>query len=118
MDSILNSIKKLLGIAEEDNSFDVDIMMHINSVFVTLSQLGIGPRNGFAITDEFTTWDEYFGEGKKNEMVKTYVYRKVQLVFDTPSNSAVLGAMERSINELEWRLNVEAETPSMTTEEG
>lgn len=110
MGSILNSIKKLLGISEDYNAFDVDIIMHINTVFAILRQLGVGPVDGFLITDESATWVDYLSEDNKNlEAVKTYVYLKVRLVFDPPINSAVLESMKQSISELEWRLNVEAE---------
>lgn len=115
MDSILNSIKKLLGITAEDDSFDIDIIMHINSVFLTLNQLGIGPDEPFSIQDELTIWEEFFGEEPSVEMVKTYMYLKVRLLFDPPSSSAVLGAIERNISELEFRLNVAAETPRNNT---
>lgn len=106
MDSILTSIKKLLGIAEEYEHFDPDIIMHINSVFMTLHQLGVGPENGFSIMDEDATWDEFLPAGIKLESVKTYMYMKVRLAFDPPASSAVLQAMERQASELEWRLNV------------
>lgn len=110
MESILTSIKKLLGITEEYEHFDSDIIMHINSVFMILNQLGVGPENGFHITDKFATWTDYLPEDNKNfESVKTYVYLKVKLLFDPPMSSAVMEAMKQMISELEWRLNVEAE---------
>lgn len=117
MDSILNSIKKLLGITAEDESFDIDIIMHINSVFLTLNQLGIGPTQVFSILDDVPTWLDFFGENESNEMVKTYMYLKVRLLFDPPSSSSVLAAIERSISELEFRLIVAAETPKKLEEE-
>lgn len=110
MESILQSIKKLLGITEEYTAFDADIIMHINSVFMILNQLGIGPEKGFSISDETAIWSDYLPEDNKNfEAVKTYVYMKVRLIFDPPMSSAVIEAMKHSISELEWRLNVEAE---------
>lgn len=111
MESILNSIKKLLGIAEDYDHFDTDITMHINTVLFTLTQLGVGPSDGFVIMDNTETWDEFIPLNDKNfEAVKTYVYLKVRLIFDPPSSSAVMESFKRTIDELEWRLNVAAET--------
>lgn len=110
MESILQSIKKLLGMAEDYTAFDADIIMHINSVFMILNQLGIGPTNGFSISDENAVWSDYLPENNKNfEAVKTYIYLKTKIVFDPPMSSAVMEAMKQMISELEWRLNVEAE---------
>lgn len=107
MESILTSIKKLLGIAEEYEHFDNDIIMHINSVFMILTQLGVGPSKGFVITDSSASWDDFLPEGgEKLQAVKTYMYMKVRLMFDPPTSSAVMESMNRIINELEWRLNV------------
>lgn len=110
MESILQSIKKLLGMAEDYTAFDADIIIHINSAFMILNQLGVGPANGFSISDENAVWSDYLPENNKNfEAVKTYVYLKVRLIFDPPMSSAVIEAMRQMISELEWRLNVEAE---------
>ena len=107
MESILTSIKKLLGIAEEYEHFDNDIIMHINSVFMILTQLGVGPSKGFVITDSSASWDDFLPEGgEKLQAVKTYMYMKVRLMFDPPNSSAVMESMNRMINEFEWRLNV------------
>lgn len=112
MESILTSIKKLLGIAEEYEHFDADIVMHINSVFMTLTQLGVGPSEGFYIEDEETCWTDFISEPSKLQAVKTYMYLRVRLLFDSSSlGSATLAAYERQIQELEWRLNVAVETP-------
>ena len=111
MESILTSIKKLLGIAEEYEHFDADIIMHINSVFMTLTQLGVGPSGGFYIEDEQAVWTDYIPDMTKLQAVKTYIYLKVRLVFDPSSlGSATLAAYERQIQELEWRLNMAVET--------
>ena len=107
MDSILTSIKKLLGIAEEYEHFDPDIIMHINSVFMVLNQLGVGPSEGFRIEDKSATWDEYITEEDNLDAVKTYMNLKVKLLFDPPLSAAVREATNQMINELEWRLNVE-----------
>lgn len=109
MESILTSIKKLLGIAEAYEHFDPDIIMHINSVFMILNQIGVGPSEGFTIEDETSVWTDFIPETSKLEAVKTYVYLKVRLLFDPPLNSTVVESINRTISELEWRLNVAAE---------
>ena len=110
MESILTSIKKLLGIAEEYAHFDPDIITHINSAFFTLTQLGVGPSDGFSIKDKTNTWDEFIPMDNGLEAVKSYVYMKVKLLFDPPLISTVTESMNRMINEFEWRLNIQAET--------
>jgi hypothetical protein len=111
MDSILNSIKKLLGPSVYEQYFDVDIITHINSVFSRLRQLGVGPTAGFAIEDDLAEWNEFLGNDHlKLQMVKTYMYLKVKLRFDPPTNASVLKAMQEDADELEWCLNVEAES--------
>lgn len=104
MESILTSIKKLLGISEEYTHFDQDIIMHINSALFTLTQLGVGPSAGFSIDDAENVWDD-FVDISRIEAVKTYVYLNVRLVFDPPTSSTVIDAMNRRLKELEWRLN-------------
>lgn len=106
MDSILTSIKKLLGIGEEDTSFDIDVIIAINSAFMVLNQLGVGPEEGFRIEDDMAVWSDFLTEGKQLEGVKTYIYLKVKLIFDPPTSSTVLEAFQRQVNEYEWRLNV------------
>lgn len=108
MDSILTSIKKLLGIQEEYEHFDVDIIMHINTAFMVLTQLGVGPEEGFTIDDKYDVWTDFTTENL--EAVKTYVYLKVRIVFDPPSSSTVMEAINRQISEYEWRLNVAVDT--------
>ena len=106
MESILTSIKKLLGIAEEYDHFDNDIIMHINSVFMILTQLGVGPTKGFVITDSSASRDDFLPEEReKQQAVKTYMYMKVRLMFDPPTSSAVMESMNRMVSEFEWRLN-------------
>lgn len=117
MESILTSIKKLLGIDEEYTQFDSDIIMHINSVFMILNQLGVGPEKGFSIQNSESAWTDFIPSGSNLEAVKTYMHLKVKLMFDPPSSSAVMEAINRTIAELEWRLNVAADTPK-TGEEG
>ena len=106
MESILTSIKKLLGIEEEYTQFDNDIIMHINSVFLNLTQLGVGPAEGFLIEDDTATWEDFIGDSNQLQAVKSYMYLKVKLLFDPPLSSSVIESMNRMIAELEWRLNV------------
>ena len=106
MESILTSIKKLLGITEEYTHFDTDLIMHINSVFMILTQLGVGPEEGFFIEDEDAVWTDFTGESPTVELVKSYVYLKVKLLFDPPTSSAVIDSTNRMIREFEWRPNV------------
>lgn len=110
MESILTSIKKLLGITEEYKHFDTDIIMHINTVFMVLNQLGVGPEKCFRITGDAEIWDDFLLDNLDLESVKTYVYLKVKTVFDPPISSAVSESMNRTISELEWRLNASVET--------
>lgn len=106
MESILTSIKKLLGIEEEYTQFDADIIMHINTVFLNLTQLGVGPDEGFFIEDDTAIWEDFIGDSSQLQAVKTYVYLKVKLLFDPPLSSSVIESMNRMVAELEWRLNV------------
>lgn len=105
-ESILTSIKKLLGVPEEYKQFDADIIMHINSAFSILTQLGVGPSNGFSISDEEKEWHDFIGDDGKIEMVKSYIHLKVKLLFDPPLSSAVIEAINQMVKELEWRINV------------
>lgn len=109
MSSILNDVKKLLGIGESDDSFDLDVLIHINGVFVTLNQLGIGPENGFSIEDATATWDAFLGDDPLMNNVKSYVYLRVRVLFDPPGTSFLIDAMNKMIQEFEWRLNVQRE---------
>lgn len=112
MESILTSIKALLGPGADDDSFNHDIVTHINTVFSDLHQIGIGPEDGFRIEDESSKWSDYIPANDKNmESVKTYMYLRVKLVFDPPAGAAQLDAMQRQADRLEWRLNVHSETP-------
>ena len=116
-DSILTSIKKLLGISEDYEHFDADIIMHINSVFMILTQLGVGPPDGFSIEDDSSVWSNFIGDSSNIESVKSYVYLKVKLLFDPPLSSAAMEASNRLISELEWRLNLAAEYNNTSGEE-
>ena len=116
-ESILTSIKKLLGIAEDCEHFDTDIIMHINSVFTILTQIGVGPSEGFSISDKFAIWTDFIPDMTKLQAVKSFMHLKVKLLFDPPTSSAVIEAMNRQASEFEWRLNVAAETKESQREE-
>lgn len=107
--SILNSTKKILGIDPDYTVFDQDVITHINSAFATLTQLGIGPVDGIMIEDETTEWSAIIGNDLGLNMVKTYVYLKVRMVFDPQSTRYTIAAMTNQISELEWRMNVHRE---------
>lgn len=109
-ESILNTIKKLLGLDVEYTPFDTDIIVLINSAMMTLTQLGIGPADGFSITDDTTNWSDFLVNDVKLEAVKNYIYLKVRVTFDPPASGSVLEAYKKQIEELEWRLNVQAES--------
>lgn len=113
MESILTSTKKLAQLSDEYDVYDPDIIMYINSVFLVLKQLGIGPVEGFVIQDADSTWDEFIPNNVSlREAVKSYMGAKVRLKFDPPSTSSLLEALKNTIAEDEWRLNVESETTS------
>ena len=117
MESILNSIKKLLGIAEDYDYFDSDIIMHINSIFATLTQLGVGPEDGFSIDDESEKWEDFLPEERMLHSVKSYMFMKVKLMFDPPLSSAVIECTKEQIKELEWRLQVAVDSANTKSEE-
>jgi hypothetical protein len=104
--SILDSVKRVLGIVPSYDAFDTDIIMHINTVFSVLHQLGIGPIDGFEIEDAGPVWSNFLGDVKMLNMVKTYVQLRVRVLFDPPTTSYLADAMRRQIDELEWRINV------------
>lgn len=112
MGSILNDTKKALGLDAEYKAFDPDVMMHINSVFTILQQLGIGPDEGFMIEDETPTWDIFLATDKRLNSVKSYMYLRVRLLFDPPQMSFHVKALQDQIQEFEWRLNVQRESTS------
>lgn len=102
MESILSSIKKLLGINEDDTSFDIDIIIHVNTALYRLRTLGIGPETGFYISNKDSVWTDFIGSTSLLESVKTYVFIKTKLIFDPPSSSIVAESYNSSIRELEW----------------
>lgn len=104
-ESILLTIKKMLGLDPEYEAFDTDIITHINTTFTTLQQIGVGPEEGFIITGKGETWYWYLQGDKRLESVKTYIYLKVRMLFDPPTNSSLANALATTASELEWRLN-------------
>lgn len=115
-DSILLTVKKMLGIAEEYHAFDLDIIININSVFLTLNQLGVGPDKPYHIIDESEVWTD-FVDPTEVPGIQTYVYLKVRLLFDPPTNSFLVESIKQQITELEWRLNVQVDTKYPDKEE-
>jgi len=111
-ESILTSIKKLLGITEDYTHFDTDIIMHINSVFMILMQLGVGPEAGFSISDSSAVWGDFLSDATWLESVKSYVYLRVRLLFDPPQIGTLMTSVENQIKEFEWRCMVEQEFKS------
>ena len=109
-ESILTSIKQFLGITEDYEHFDSVIIMHINSVFMILNQIGVGPSKCFSIKDKTAKWSDFISDAENLEAVKSYMYMKVRLLFDPPISSAVMECTNKMISELEWRLNVSAES--------
>lgn len=116
MDSILVSVKKALGITEEYEHFDQDIIMHVNSALATLTQLGVGPATGFAIYDASADWSDFVEDTTIMQMIKSYVYLKVRILFDPPQSSAVIDCINKQLTEYEWRINVLAENKKEETE--
>jgi hypothetical protein len=113
-DSILNSTKKTLGLAEDYTAFDIDVLMHINSIFSVLNQLGVGPAVGFSIEDDTAVWSDFLEDDLRLNDVKTYMYLRVRMLFDPPTTSFHLSAMKEQIEEFGWRINVYREEEGWT----
>lgn len=109
-DSILKDVRSVLGIHDDDEVFDRDLIMHINSTFNILRQLGVGPSSGFSINDSSAKWSDFLTDDPKVNMVKSYIYAKVRLQFDPPSVGALNESLKQQIAEYEWRMNVDVET--------
>lgn len=113
-DNILNSVKKMIGPSVGDyDYFDDDLIMHINTTFNTLKQLGVGNDKGFYISDGTETWDDFIDPGPNSQMVKTYMYMATRLKFDPPESSALMQALKDQIAELEWRLMADSECETL-----
>lgn len=108
-DSILETIKKLIGLDKDYGVFDIDLIVAINSSFMILNQLGIGPDKPFSITDASSTWKDFFGDEEIFALAKSYIYLRTRLLFDPPSSGVLHEAVERQISEFEWRMHVQAD---------
>ena len=114
MESILDTIKQLLGIPTDDDSFDTDVKVNINAAIFTLSQIGIGPSNGYIVTSNTQMWNDYIGSSLINlEGVKNYIYLKTKIIFDPPTNSTTIQAINDNLKELEWRMQLAVETNNL-----
>lgn len=108
--SILTEIKKLLGLDESYKAFDTDIIIHINTALMILTDIGIGPEDGYYIVDGTETWKDYLGDDmSKYQSVKSYIYIKTKMLFDPPSNATTIQSLEQISKELEWRLYTKSE---------
>ncbi len=111
-DSILHDCKKMLGIEDDYKAFDSELFLHINSIFVILNQLGVGPPSGFLVEDEDAKWEHFLGDSRRDlNLVKSYVFIRLRLMFDPPANSFLVNSLTEQAKEFEWRLNVQVETP-------
>lgn len=108
-DSILASIKDAAGVSSEDNAFDEELVLHINSTFITLRQNGIGPETLFFIEDETATWHDFIDDDSILPMIKSYITLQVRVLFDPPTSSALMDALKNKIAEYEWRLSIECD---------
>ena len=115
--SILKSTKKVLGLGPDYTPFDLDIITHINASFSVLCQLGVGPAEGFIIEDASEEWDDFDVPENQMQLVKTYIYLKVKILFDPPGTSFLLKSSEDQIKEYEWRLNTFREEGTIPEEE-
>ena len=110
-DSIVVTIKKMLGLDDEYTPFDADVIVHINTAIMTLTQMGVGPKEGYEVLDYDQTWTDFLGDMVKMlGAVKTYIYLQVKMVFDPPNNSFVMDAYKQQCEQLLFRLNVNAES--------
>jgi hypothetical protein len=110
-DSILLTIKQMLGGLDPtyDSEFDLDIITHINASLATLTQVGVGPKEGFEITDDTATWHDYIGDDKRLNFIKRYIYADVKYSFDPPRTSFAFDAIEKQKEELLWRINIQVD---------
>lgn len=109
-DSILTSIKKLMGLTEEYDAFDQDILILINSVLFELEQIGVKAKEGFVLSDKTAVWSDYSDDNRLLNALKPYIYMKTKITFDPPTSSGALDSMNRIIDRFEWRINLYADT--------
>ena len=115
-DSILTSIKKLMGLTEEYDAFDQDILILINSVLFELEQIGVKAKDGFTLSDKTAVWSDYSDDDRLLNALKPYIYMKTKLTFDPPTSSGALDSMNRIIDRFEWRINLYADTGGTVNE--
>ena len=108
MESILGSIKQMLGISQDETNFDSELMLHINGALMIINQLGVGPSTGFIVFGKTQTWSEFLADRKDLELVKTAVYLRVRLMFDPPQNSFLVSSIQKQIEEFDWRITATA----------
>ena len=108
MESILGSIKQMLGISQDETNFDSELMLHINGALMIINQLGVGPSAGFIVLGKTQTWSEFLADRKDLELVKTAVYLRVRLMFDPPQNSFLVSSTQKQIEEFDWRITATA----------
>ena len=108
MESILGSIKQMLGISQDETNFDSELMLHINGALMIINQLGVGPSTGFIVLGKTQTWSEFLADRKDLELVKTAVYLRVRLMFDPPQNSFLVSSIQKQIEEFDWRITATA----------
>lgn len=113
-DSILEDVKKLMNLDPSYDVFDRDLILHVNSVFSTLTQLGVGPPEGFIILDDVGEWTDFLSSDNRLNAVKSYVYLRVRLLFDPPATSFGITALENQAREMEWRLQVAVDPVQIT----
>ena len=116
IESILQSVKEMIGVPGSVDSFDTELIIIINSIFSALEQIGVGPDNGFSIEDDTTLWNEYLDDSALLGFVKPYISLKTKLMFDPPTSTAIADAMNRQISEFEWRINVFVDLKNKDTE--
>mgnify|MGYP001002636204 FL=1 len=102
--SILKTIKQLIGCPDDFEQFDLDLTIHINSAFATLTHLGVGPKEGYRITGVNNVWSEFEEDTQKLSLIKDYVYIKTRLLFDPPTSSSLMDSLKEQLKEMEWRL--------------
>ena len=105
-ESILKTIKQLIGCPDDFEQFDSDLIVHINSAFATLTQLGVGPKEGYRITGVDNVWNEFEDDPQKLSLIKDYVYIKTRLLFDPPTTGSLMDSLKEELKEMKWRLYI------------
>lgn len=106
-ESILNSVKKMLGISPDISAFDVDIIANINAGISILTQVGVGPDTGFVVTSGDETYEEYLIRPNEYKMVNMFLFLKTKIAFDPPTSATLMQAYKEQMDEYLWRLQVD-----------